>query len=151
MFNYVINDETLAIIPYGSKKAMVIETTNKVIVNRTPKGIIRQNCILYGSCFEEKLKKTELLTGYIYKAPIMINLQKKLLFFPTSSPRLKDCSWINPLRIKNYIFDEKKSMSKIEFITGEIVFIPVSIKVIENQILRSTKLMTMSSINSSFI
>lgn len=151
VLNYVINSKTLAILPYGTRKSIVIENNDQVIVNKSPIGIIRQNCILYGSCIEEKWKKTELLTGIVYKSPVMISYHKKLILFPTVSPRLRECVWISPFAIKSHKFDHKKSMSCIEFLCGKTIYVTSTTRIIDNQILRASKIMSLCSIKPSFL
>ena len=94
MNNYLINSNTLAIMSYQSK-SIVFEKNKKIIINKNPNAIIKCNCNMYGSSYAGRVEGTKKLTGYSYKAPIIIEDKNNIIFFPTSSPRLKNTSWIN--------------------------------------------------------
>jgi len=78
------------------------------------------------------------LIGVTHKSPIVIEDSKSIIFFPTTSPRLKECSWISLNNIESYIPYDKNSI--IKFQNNFRLFIPVSNKVINNQVLRATRL-----------
>ena len=137
MNNYLINKDTLAIIPYLDQ-SIVFEKTRKFLVKRNPNTIIRANCSMHGSSYSGRLDGTKKLTGYTYKAPIIIEDKNNTVFFPTSSPRLKNVSWINLDNVE-YAYKDKTN-NKIMFSNGISIPINTSLNVLNNQILRATRL-----------
>ena len=75
MTEYKINKNTLAIIPFSTSNSVIYENRRKNIVGRRPNKIIFDNCLKNGSSFDGRLDSTRLLTGYTYKAPILIKEQ----------------------------------------------------------------------------
>lgn len=140
MKTYKINANTLMIIPYKEKYSLIIEKDKDFIIETRPNNIIKKNCVIYGSNFNGRLKSTELLTGYTYKAPILLKEEGNLIFFPTSSPRLSSCSWINFNNIDDTYYDKKKRVSIVIFTCGKSMEINTSLNIINNQIFRATRL-----------
>lgn len=140
MINYLINTETLAIIPTLDNKSYIIEENDEFFVESTPNNIIKKNCRINGSSYLMRLKKTELLTGDTYKAPILINNNDNIIFFPTSSPRKKCVSWINLFNVDRTFFDKSKNHTIIKFLNGKTLKIDASLNIINNQIFRATRL-----------
>ncbi len=135
---YEINKHTNALIHFSKKQTKVYEEDKEFIINQTPTEIIDYNCKFFGSSFQGRAQGTKAMVGYNYKAPIIIEETSKIIFFPTKSPRLKECSWISLNNIKKHEKDKKDS--KIIFV-GEIeVNIPITYGSLDNQILRSNKL-----------
>ena len=146
MNNYLINKDTLAIISYDDH-SMVYEKDRKFEVKKNPNAIIRANCYMNGSSYLGRLDGTKKLTGYSYKAPILIEDKNKTIFFPTSSPRLKNASWINLDNVKCAFKDKNKN--KILFFNGISIDIDLSLNVINNQILRATRLSSILAKNNA--
>lgn len=140
MNNYIINNETIAIIPYEKKKSMIFEVNKKLVINKSPNSIIKNNCLLYGSSILGRLKGTEKLTGYTYKAPIIIKENELLIFFPTNSPRVKTCSWLSVKYIEEYYYDKIKKINVIRFSNNMKLELNVSLNIINNQISRALQL-----------
>ena len=65
-------------------------------------------------------------------------ISNKLIYFPTSSPRLNNCSWISFKNIKKYINNNGKTT--IIFDNNKILNLEISYGIIDNQILRATRL-----------
>ncbi len=140
MKDYEISKETLAIIPIGEKKSKVIEKDCSIIINNSPKNIMDESCRYYGSSIEGRQKGTMSLTGISYKAPIVVQEDNNIIFFPTTSPRLKNCMWISLNNIEDYYYDFNKNSSIILFDNGEKLEINTSFCVLNNQILKSHRL-----------
>lgn len=138
MKDYNINQDTLALIPLGKKKTIVYEDHNCFIVDQRISKLMDEGCKYNGSSIEGRTKSTYSLTGYLYKAPIILNEESKIIFFPTSSPRLNDCAWINSSNI-NKIYDHQEKCL-IEFNNHELLEIETSYNIINNQINRSLQL-----------
>ncbi len=140
MKDYEISKETLAILPVGENKSKVIEKDCSFIINNTPKHIMDDSCRYYGSSIEGRQKGTNKLTGISYKAPIVIQEENALIFFPTSSPRLKKCSWLSLNNIDRYYYDYDRKTSVVVFENGVKVDLDTSFCILNNQILKSHRL-----------
>lgn len=135
---YKINSDTLAIIPISKKKTKIYENDNVLVINKNAKKIISENCEYFGSSYEGRKKGTMELIGITHKAPILIEDSNNLIFFPTSSPRLNDCGWISLNNLDSYQpYDEE---SIISFQNNLKLQVGVSNKIIDNQVLRATRL-----------
>ena len=138
MKNYTINNNTLAIIPIGNKKSKVYEVDNVLIVEKSTLKIMEESCEYYGSTYEGRRKGTVNLIGVTHKSPIIVENTQCLVFFPTASPRVKDCAWINLNSLDTYApFDND---STIRFQNNLTIKLPISCKTLDNQILRATRL-----------
>lgn len=140
MKDYEISKETLAIIPYGKNSSIVYEKDCNFIVNNTPNNIMDESCRYYGSTIQGRQKGTTNLTGISYKAPIIINEDGNIIFFPTASPRLKKCCWISLNNIESYYYDFEKNLCIIIFDNKEKMEFDMSYCVLNNQILKSHRL-----------
>lgn len=140
MKDYIINSDTLAIIPCENNMSLVYEGDKIIIVNCKPNNIIKMNCLMNGSTLLGRQKGTENMTGDVYKVPIVVRESDSLIFFPTSSPRLKSVSWINLNNIDRTYYDKINRLSVIIFINSVRVEFNVSLNIINNQIFRATRL-----------
>jgi len=136
--NYEINDKTLAIIPLSKEETIIYEDNKTYVLSARTSKIMDESCKYYGSTFEGRQKGTTHLTGLRYKAPIIISEDNNIVFFPTSSPRLKDCAWISLNNIKGYYAFEDKMV--LEFMNNQKVEIEISEYILKNQILRASML-----------
>ena len=112
MNEYEINTQTLAIIPINKNKSKIIEKNKEFTINS--------------------------LTGITYKSPIIIEESRKMIFFPTSSPRSSSCIWLSFNNIDDYYSEGNDSI--IKFCCGKVIKLHVSFTIIDNQVLRSTRL-----------
>jgi len=107
--SYKITENTLAIVPLSKKKTVVYENHDYFILDKNVSSVINENCEYYGSSIDGRLKGTYAMLGFGYKAPIVMSEQDNMIFFPTCSPRLKECSWINLGNIKKIVPDDEKT------------------------------------------
>ena len=135
MKEYTINKDTLAIIPYLSHYSIVYELNNILVINKRPNNIIKYNCKLHGSTYEGRLYGTLSLIGCYYKAPITID--NNMVLFPTSSPRLSTCSWINLSNIKSINYSHKNNKSIINFNNDKYLYFNISKNILSNQYYKS--------------
>lgn len=142
MEEYEITSETCALISISENETEVIELGKKFIVASKLTDVLRRSCEFYGCTLEGRIKGSQTQLGMKYKLPIIIENTKELIFFPTSSPRLENCSWISLKNIKHY--EENRFGSIIEFIDDNKLILPISLESLENQIFRATKLMLIS-------
>lgn len=139
MLDYEINNNTIALI-YDNNKTIVYEKNNSFILdNVLPNKIIKYSCEYFGSSFDGRVKGTNKLTGITHKVPIIIEESNEIIFFPTTSSRLNECSWIRNKYVKNY---KKMPDNKveIELIDNNKIYLNCSYETINNQILRSSRL-----------
>lgn len=138
MKKYKINDNTLALIPLNKHKTVAYEDHNYYIIDDKVSSVLNENCEYYGSDINGRLKGSYSLMGFSYKAPIVVSEQSNMIFFPTSSPRLNDCSWINVGNILSIEKKEKKTI--IKFTNGEEIELDASYNIIRNQYFKSLQL-----------
>ena len=138
MKDYTINKNTLALVPLGKKKTIIYENHDCYVIEQKISKIMDKNCEYNGSSLNGRLKGTYSLTGFNYKAPLIIAEDKNLIFFPTWSPRLKDCAWINVNNINRIFSRNEKCL--IEFFNEECLEFDTSYRIINNQYLKSLSL-----------
>ena len=138
MKDYEINSATLAIVPIGDEISKVYEEEEEYIVNKSSNSIIKDNCEFYGSSYEGRCIGTKSLTGIKTKYPIIIEESRNIIFFPTSSTRTKQSTWIALNKVKNY--KKKNQNSEVLFKNEEKIDLDISFYSLENQIVRATML-----------
>ena len=136
--DYEINSTTLAILPINNNKSIVYEETEEYIIEKSSNNIIKENCQFYGSSYEGRCVGTKSLTGIKTKYPIIIEESRNIIFFPTSSARTKQSSWIALNKIKTYSKNDDKS--KILFKNDKKINLDISYYSLDNQICRATML-----------
>ena len=137
MKNYEISEETLYLESVG-EKTKIIEKENIIEVDNKIQKIMENSCEYFGSSFEGRKKGTTNLIGVTHKSPIIIEETRGIIFFPTTSHRLEDCIWISLNNLKNYY--KSNSNVVIEFNNGQKLNLNISYGVIDNQILRASRL-----------
>ena len=136
--NYEITKSTLAIIPIDSKRSEVIEDDEKFIINKNTTKIIDDSCKFFGSSLSGRHEGTKNLIGVNYKAPIIVEETSEIIFFPTNSPRISDCTWVSLNNLEHY--KKNNGKTKLCFKNGKEIDVNVSYGSLENQVLRSTRL-----------
>ena len=106
--NYEINKSTLAIIPVESNISKIYEHDSNFIINKSVADIINHSCKYFGSSYVGRYEGAKNILGVSYKLPIIIEETQELIFFPTNSPRLDNCSWISLKNINNYIKNDNQ-------------------------------------------
>ena len=140
MKDYGISKKTLAVIPVGERKSKIIEKDGSYIIDESPNKVMDESCKYYGSSIGGRQKGTTNLTGISYKAPIIVQEEGNVIFFPTSSPRLKKCCWVSLNNIDSYYYDYEKRTCVIIFDNQEKIEFDMSYCVLNNQILKSHRL-----------
>ena len=138
MISYEINRNTMALVPIGDNQTKIIERDNIFIVHENIMNIIKNSCEYFGSSYLGRKEGTKNLTGITHKSPIIIEETNKLIYFPTESPRLNSCTWISFNSIKRYINNNGKST--IIFDNDKVLDLDISYGILDNQVLRSSKL-----------
>lgn len=138
MQEYEINEKTLAIIPISEIKTKIYEEAANFIINKPAIKIMEESCQFFGSSLSGRQKGTTRLIGVSHKAPIIIEESKEIIFFPTSSPRKHQCSWLSLKNIDSYY--TKNKILFIKFKNNTQLELNISYGIIDNQILRATRL-----------
>ena len=138
MTNYEINNDTLAILPISNYKSKVIEKEREYEINMTPMQIIENSCKYFGSSYQGRFFGTKSMIGVTHKSPIIIEETKEIIFFPTNSPRLYECTLISLKNVNKHLKKQDKSL--IEFNTGYLLELDISYGSLDNQILRASRL-----------
>jgi len=136
--DYEISSATLAIVPIDDETSKVYEEETEYIIKKSSNSIIKENCEFYGSSYEGRCIGTKCLTGIKTKYPIIIEESRNIIFFPTSSSRTRQSSWIALNKIKEYTKSYNKS--EIEFKNESKINLDISYYSLENQICRATML-----------
>lgn len=135
---YEINNETIALIPINDEITKVYEKDNTLLINKPIMNIIEHSCKYFGSSYKGRHEGTKNLIGVSHKSPIIIEESRNIIYFPTTSPRLNNCSWIALNHVKDY--KKKDNNTIIYFENGEEIELEISIGSFDNQYLRATKL-----------
>lgn len=138
METYEISKQTLAVIALNEETSKIIEEDKEFTINRSSKKIINDSCKFFGSSYDGRFQGTKTMLGISHKSPIIIEESNEIIFFPTSSPRLDMCSWISLNNIKDYYKDKKNTI--INFSCGKVLNLDISYGIIDNQVLRATRL-----------
>lgn len=138
MISYEINRNTMALIPISDDQTKIIERDRIFIIEENIMDIIKNSCEYFGSSYLGRKEGTKKLTGITHKSPIIIEESNNMIYFPTESPRLNSCSWINFNKIKNYVNNNGKAT--IIFDNNRVLDLNISYGILDNQVLRSSKL-----------
>lgn len=128
-----ISGKTL-IIYYDNFNTVMINTVGKIIINGNfIRSILNKSCIFYGSSLNGRLKGSKDLLKCRYKLPIIISENNRLIFFPVNK-----YFWINFNMIES--FEKKENHTIITFKNGYKRSIFVSYRVVNNQMLKCSRL-----------
>ena len=139
---YEINDETLAVMSFDEHKTRIIEEGEDYVVNDVPYSIMENSCRYFGSSLEGRLLGSKDMLGSIYKAPIIVEETRNMIFFPTEALNSSSVSWISYKKIRNV--EKYGRKTKIVFNNGETVVVDCPYFSIKNQIFRCNMLDTIS-------
>lgn len=134
--DYEIGTNTIAIVPIDETTSKVYEDDAEYIVKKSSNSIIKTNCEFYGSSYEGRCIGTKYLTGIKSKCPIIIEESRNIIFFPTSSIREKQSTWIALNKINHY---KKYEINRSEITFKNNIKIPLNISYysLDNQICRA--------------
>lgn len=137
MNDYFINKGTCAIIPLEKNLSKVIELDREFIINKSVKDIINESCKYFGSSYQGRFEGSKKILRMNYKLPIVVEEYNNIIFFPTSSPRFNECTWISLKNITDYF----KSNKNTNIFFGDVCLnLDVSYYSFENQVFRATML-----------
>ena len=139
--NYVINLETLLLIPLENNCTKVFEMEEEFIVKKDIMQIVKDSCLFFGSSFEGRREGTKALLKCGIKVPIIIEDSNSLILFPTLSYKNEKNIWI----VYNNLLDYKKyDLENTLFLFKNNNDIKVNVKynIVDNQVIRCLKLDT---------
>lgn len=136
--DYFINKGTCAIIPIDKENSKVFELDDVYVVTKSTTQIVDESCKYFGSSYKGRHAGSKEILKMNYKLPIMIDDYNNIVFFPTSSPRYDECTWISLNNIRSYSKFGKGT--HIIFSDKCNVNLDTSYYSLENQIFRSTML-----------
>jgi len=131
MVNYEINSSTQAIVPLTEHASIIYEGEEQFVVNQSANSIIRKNCNYYGSSYNGRCDGTKYLTGIKTKFPILIEEVREIIFFPTTSARTQQTTWLSLNLIDKIV--EKKFSSVVIFKNSRKLDLNISYYSLENQ------------------
>lgn len=138
MLDYEITEETCALIAINELCTKVVELEDDFIINNSSLKILDYSCKYYGSSYLGRKEGSISILKKLYKIPIIVEESKSLIFFPISSPRYGNTTWISLKNIKSFIKLDK--CTEITFKSGKKIILKVSYTSLQNQILRASYL-----------
>lgn len=140
--DFEITSQTLALIatttPYGKVTTEVLETHSKREIPVHPSRLVDDACRYFAASLPGRLAGTKQVAGFTHKPPIVISQSMGIYFFPTISPKRKDCSWIAHSHIHSFDSNDGYNTT-IHFTNGTSIVVPVSPGMIANQIQRTAQ------------
>ena len=137
--DYIINCETLIIMPYDDNKSRVYEYDEEFIVKKNVTSIVRDSCLYFGSSLAGRREGTKALINCEIKVPIIIEDSQNLIIFPTSSYRNTKNMWISYNNLLKYNKNDINS-TLLYFKQDNKIIVNVRYNIIDNQIIRCIKL-----------
>ena len=137
--NYIVNMETLLLIPVDNKKTKVFELDEEFIVKKNIMEIIENSCLFFGSSYEGRKEGTKALLKCWIKVPIIMEESRNLILFPTLSFKNEKNIWV----VYNNLVDYKKyDLDNTLFLFKNNNDIKVNVKfdIVDNQVFRCLKL-----------
>lgn len=141
LVEYEINNATVAVIPISDEISKIIEEDDMHLVNKGTTTIIDDSCKYFGSSYIGRFEGSKRLLGNnIYKAPIIIDETREIIYFPTGSSRTGNPAWISLNKIKDYY--KELNYVVIKFKNNQTINLNISYDSLVNQILRASRLET---------
>ncbi len=137
--NYIVNVETLLLIPVDSNKTKVFELDQELFVKKGIMEIIKDSCLFFGSSFEGRKEGTKALLKCGIKVPIIIEDSRNLILFPTLSFKNEKNIWVvynNLVDYKKYDLDNTLFLFK----NNNDIKVNVRFNIVDNQVVRCLKL-----------
>ena len=135
MLDYEITEDTCALIAINDSCTKIVELDNEIILNTSTLKILDYSCKYYGSSYNGRKEGSISILKNIYKIPIIVEESRSIIFFPISSPRYHNSTWISVRNIKSCRKIEKNT--EITFKNGKKIIFKISYSSLQNQILRN--------------
>lgn len=150
---YIITPKTAAIIPKydenGNVYSLVIEESQIIHVQRSPKWIINDSLRHFGSNLAGACSGTKYLLGITKMNPVVLSSQLKMYWYPCKSPESKEFIWI----AHSHMLAAEKITQKntnVHLSYGHIITVAMSKKSFDEKYNQTTKLMNIISENNHF-
>lgn len=140
MNNYVLNEDILCFTQDSDNEdeILVIEKTRKIKFNDDCFKFLKKCCRLYGHSYNIQRQFVIDNFNFYIKTPIVLSEYSMIIFFPTASPRSKNCVWISYNNVDRYVKED--NYTKIYFKGGKILNVSASYSTIDNQITKCIKI-----------
>lgn len=150
MNNYIINVETLLIIPHGRGKSKIFENDRTFIVNEPTGNILKNSCLFFGSSIEGRRDAVKQILGIDMKVPIIVENIKDMIFFPVSDCIKRNSTWISYQNLLKYSkFNEFSTV--LYFKSNKKIRVDAKYSLIDNQVIRCIKLETLINKRKDFL
>lgn len=101
MLNYLINDDTIAILK-KENKTIIYNVDKTLVFNINIKKIIDFNCLFYGSDLKGRQRYAQNSLKVKYKVPIIISEAKNIILIQTNNIRDDTCYFFVGNKIIDY-------------------------------------------------
>lgn len=138
--NYILNSEVLCFTQdfNNEKNVLIVEKSKNTIIEMDCLKFLKKSCSYYGHSYN--LQRQFIIDNFNYyiKTPIVVSEYNLIIFFPTTSPKSKDCIWIAYNNVERYV--KEKEYTKIYFNGGKILNISSPYSTIDYQITKCIKI-----------
>lgn len=138
MIKYEFTVDTVAIVGINKNSTKIVEKSKNYTINDCSYQVMENACNYYGSSYDGRVKGSKYITGINYKVPIVVEETNNLIFFPIREIENPKCTWIALKWFEKV--EEKDGNTFIYFKNGKKIMTSVSKYIIENQVLKSSKL-----------
>lgn len=138
--NYILSNDVLCFTQdtENEKNILVVEKKKNIIIEMDSFKFLKRNCSYYGHSYN--LQRQFIIDNFNYyiKTPIVVSEFNMIIFFPTTSPKSKECIWISYNNVERYIKED--NYTKIYFKGGKILNISTPYSTIDYQITKCIKI-----------
>ncbi len=138
MKNYIIQEDTLAIIGIHANCCRIIEKNREFYVFAPWQQILNDSCLYYGSSYQGRLEGSKDILNKDYKVPIILSEMRKLIFFAVGNQTDFNCVWISLKMMKDYQILSGKI--KFIFYNNKELYVYSGKESFENQLLKAYNL-----------
>lgn len=137
MKNYIINDQTIAILKQD-QNTIVYDVKKTIVINKHIKSILETNCLLHGSSMEGRIKSAKKILNIKYKVPILISEAENIILLQIDCLRNKECLFIVANKIVDY--EIKNNKLTIKCINNQEFIVNISKYSFEKMLIYTIKL-----------
>ncbi len=137
MKNYIINDQTIAILKQD-QNTIVYDVKKTIVINKNIKSILETNCLLHGSSMEGRIKSAKKILNIKYKVPILISEAENIILLQIDCLRNKECLFIVANKIVDY--EIKNNKLTIKCINNQEFIVNISKYSFEKMLIYTIKL-----------
>ena len=140
MKNYILNENVLCFTQNVENEddIMIIEKKARVSVKMDSFKFLKKSCAFYGHSYQMQRQFVIDNFNYYIKTPIILSEYDMIIFFPTTTPKSKECIWISYNNVERYV--KEYDYTKIYFKGGKVVNVSASYSTIDSQITKCIKI-----------